>query len=390
MGSEDQGASGPVVSSPARLLLDELSFSGGETVQIPKNAVVVIVGPNNSGKTQALLGIAQSIENAAHQPMVCKATIVGMGSQTDLAARLEPYRRTVNGNDHYTGPYFDFGRGVLGRWGPKPTKLNELSKYFSVLLDTGSRLARCGPGPAHRVGVERPNDAFQLLYEDPDLEAKVSKIFREVFGADLIINSRAGAEIPLHVGERPKLATGEKEHSKSYIEKIAQLPRLNQQGDGMRSFGALLLAVKVMPRDIILIDEPEAFLHPPQERRIGRLLAEEQPEACQIVVATHSEDIIQGVLSGDVGRVIIVRVTREGNLNHAKQLNNAEVVELWKSPILRYSNILSGLFHEAVVITEADADCRFYDSIASALPAREDRPPTSSTRTPAANNGCRR
>jgi hypothetical protein len=65
--------------------------------------------------------------------------------------------------------------------------------------------------------------------------------------------------------------------------------------------------------------------------------------------------------------VKIVRINREGNVNHIQVLDNDGVRNLWKDSILRYSNILSGLFHSKVVICESDTDCRFYQAILDSL-----------------------
>ena len=46
---------------------------------------------------------------------------------------------------------------------------------------------------------------------------------------------------------------------------------------------------------------------------------------------------------------------------------NNEIKKLWSNPILRYSNILSGLFHEKVVVCESDYDCLFYQAIVNAI-----------------------
>ena len=50
-----------------------------------------------------------------------------------------------------------------------------------------------------------------------------------------------------------------------------------------------------------------------------------------------------------------------------KILGNDEIKSIWEDPILRYSNILSGLFHDKVVVCEADTDCLFYQSVLNAL-----------------------
>ncbi len=41
-----------------RVSLTGLTFSDGTRIRVPQNAVVVIVGPNNSGKSVALQNIA--------------------------------------------------------------------------------------------------------------------------------------------------------------------------------------------------------------------------------------------------------------------------------------------------------------------------------------------
>lgn len=68
----------------------------------------------------------------------------------------------------------------------------------------------------------------------------------------------------------------------------------------------------------------------------------------------------------------VVRVRRAADTNHIRQLDNRKVAELWNDPLLRYSNILDGLFHEKVVVCEGDADARFYSAVADALFERKE------------------
>ena len=64
------------------------------------------------------------------------------------------------------------------------------------------------------------------------------------------------------------------------------MPRLDQQGDGMKSFMGLLLNIVASAYPVVLVDEPEAFLHPPQARLIGRMLGDEKDPGAQVLVAT--------------------------------------------------------------------------------------------------------
>lgn len=352
----------------AGVRINKLTFSNGDEVPMLPTEVLVIVGPNNVGKSAALQNIFRSLMEGTTAPNVCRPTFELTGSWEELEPQLRPHLKPSSGGDpSYSGPEFDVhGPSARYHWEQKGP-LQGLAPYFARLLDTGSRLNACNPAPSHAVGRVNPSNAFQALYEDPELQAKVSDTFRAVFDVGLVFNPMPGSEICLYVGNQPPLAVGESTNSKGHLKKIVELPRLHQQGDGMKSFAAMLLAIMVFPRHILLIDEPEAFLHPPQERRIGTLLSEVGPISSQIVISTHSQDVIQGLLARAPDRVSIVRLTRDGATNKAKLLPNEKVAALWKSPILRYSNILSGLFHEGVVIAESDGDCRFFEAVQEVL-----------------------
>ena len=60
-------------------------------------------------------------------------------------------------------------------------------------------------------------------------------------------------------------------------------------------------------------------------------------------------------------------MTRRAHLNDIAELAPEDVRDVWRDPTLRYSNVLDGIFHERVVVCEAEGDCRFYSAIADAL-----------------------
>jgi predicted ATP-dependent endonuclease of OLD family len=83
----------------------------------------------------------------------------------------------------------------------------------------------------------------------------------------------------------------------------------------MRSFASVLLDKFTSEYSIMLIDEPEAFLHPPQARLLGKMLATHNPDSRQLFIATHSEDFLQGLLDADNESVIVVRIDRIDDIN---------------------------------------------------------------------------
>jgi hypothetical protein len=125
----------------------------------------------------------------------------------------------------------------------------------------------------------------------------------------------------------------------------------------MRSFIGLLLTLAATDYPLVLIDEPEAFLHPPQAREMGRQLA--KPTSQQRFIATHDSDVLLGLLD-TTEPVTVVRLRREGESNVPSVLDSARLGALWRDPQFRYSNLLSGLFHRGVVVCEGDGDALLY------------------------------
>jgi hypothetical protein len=191
---------------------------------------------------------------------------------------------------------------------------------------------------------------------------RVSGLFRSAFSKDLMFDFRGGSKLPIHVGSIPKSDGVVDRVGNDYISKIRKNPLLDQQGDGIKSYAGILFETVASERDITLLDEPEAFLHPPQMRKLGETLSSEVKG--QLIVSTHSSDILRGFLEGTKGKVRILRIQREGDVNVVHEAASETIKELWEKPELRYSNALEGIFHEQTIICEDDSDCRLINSVA--------------------------
>ena len=139
--------------------------------------------------------------------------------------------------------------------------------------------------------------------------------------------------------------------------------------------GALFTAMRVRilcaDRDVFLIDEPEAFLHPPQAFRIGELLAENASDLRQMFVATHSSDVLQGML-GRASEATIVRLDRVGDKNSFRMLDPADLKSIAVDPLLQSARVLDGIFYPAAMVVEADSDARFYHATSHKLSPKSD------------------
>ncbi len=220
-----------------------------------------------------------------------------------------------------------------------------------------------------------------MFLENDVNEEKLCRYVKQAFGEDLILNWGAGKKLPLHIGTKPKFDEKEDRVSSSYIKKLLTVPLAHEQGDGIKSFIGCLLSTVILDKPITLLDEPEAFLHPPQARLLGTLLANEHG-AKQLIIATHSGDVLRGILDTNIQNLTVIRISREGKKNTPSKLEPNDIKEFWNDTLLRHSNILDGLFHESVVICESDADCRFYSALLSSIHEKENSANDSPTKKP--------
>lgn len=358
-----------------RVAISSLTFSDGTDVPISPNDVVLVVGPNNAGKSAGLRAIREKLQNAAHKsPVLQSLQIQRTGSVDEFSSWLLGWtvRQMESPPDN---PIYQALGHALHRsqahseWQRADNVLGGLARWFCHLLSADERLQICNPPGNIALARDNPSHPIHFLLRDDKLESRLSSKFRKAFGVDLVVHRNAGSQVPLHIGDRPTPTADEDRVSISYIERLEKLPTLHTQGDGMRSFAGVLLATSVGRESIVLIDEPEAFLHPPQARLLGTTLVQDRNKERQLFIATHSTDILRGVLDTESPDVRVIRIRRSGSTNTVRLLSNERIKELWGDPLLRYSNILDGLFHESVVVCEADADCRFYSAILDATVA---------------------
>ena len=145
-----------------------------------------------------------------------------------------------------------------------------------------------------------------------------------------------------------------------YSDESKALP-IALQSDGTRAYSGLALELLAGPESLLLIDEPEAFLHPTLSRMLGATVGRESSSK-QVIVATHSADFLLGCLESGT-EVNIVRLTREGDVSQAHLLDRNSMRRMIYDPLLRSENIIGGLFHNVVVVVEGDSDQAFYREI---------------------------
>lgn len=371
--SQSQHTSDATVQSVRpNVTFESLTFSDGTKVELEKNDIVVFVGPNNAGKSAALKEIEEYVGKSANRRVITKADICKTGSASELrdfiqSKSIEKRGRSVN----YSGYRFNVAdQHIEHFW---QTDLTQLRSFFCLRLKTETRITDSDPAPSFKVLSQPPSHPIHILYKDTATEKRISSYFRKAFGKDLVVFKAGGSEIPLLVGNNVALKKGEDRTTSSYAERlVAATYELQLQGDGMRSFASVVLQTLAydLP-SVLLLDEPEAFLHPPQAKLLGEFLGRERPSHSQMFVATHSPDVLFGLLSAAPDNLRVIRLERNGDVNKAVELQKSQAKAIANDPVMRYSHVMSGIFHERVVICESDGDCLFYQAILGQLSGDE-------------------
>ncbi len=356
----------PKTKEKPQMFFKSICFNDGTKIPTSRNSIVVFTGANNSGKSQVLKD-AENISDKSYK----LGTVVLTAAENDFVGNIDEsgffnknFYLNDSGRYQIIGAYSSFSLDDLVSYWNKKYLYNDMHTLFIKRLSTDLRLTVSNA--LQRDNRPEQHPIYKLINNEA-LAQKLSDYFRQAFGVDLVVNRNEIRTVPLHVGKAPNKNDFTIATQDEYYKQVAKLPKLHEQGDGMRSFASILLDTLTSEYNITLIDEPEAFLHPPQARLLGKMLAKNNPNNRQLLISTHSEDFLQGLLDADNENVTVIRINREDNINKMNVLENAEIKKFWSNPILRYSNILSGLFHEKVVVCESDYDCLFYQSLINAI-----------------------
>ncbi|MFF9857315.1 ATP-dependent nuclease [Streptomyces tendae] len=340
----------------------------GVTLEVPNKGVTVIVGPNNSGKSRFLRELYDAAKDGAlgDRAIVLDTEIRKVGSGEDVVSWLDSRRLRLRNDTNeifasdsaYEGET-RVSAGAFAHWQHQGA-LGPTLPFFASFHDTGNRLnmplAAQKPSLMHGT----PLGTLQKMVQDLQLEARISRLTEQAFGFPVSIN-RHEQQLELLVGKPTVEDTGYPV-SEELLDQFRSFESVTGQGDGVRAFMGLLINAITPAGTMIFIDEPESFLHPPQARLLGRYLVEHSPNDVQIIIATHSMDVLMGILENRDTAVKIVRISRKGAKNDLHEVSPDEVRGVWADPFLRYSGILNGLFHEGIVICEGDSDCTYYQA----------------------------
>ena len=363
--------------------------SSDENVEIELSPVTVFIGPNNSGKSQALIEIEGWITSGRTEPLNIISDL-----EFESLAKNQVYEKILNKIKIAPSKHFppkDDNHIVVGMYNNncqvylpdlinaalspnkenfKNSELPTVLQYLTTRLDGYNRLSLVYSQNAGDL-QEDPINSFSKLFKDKILMSKVRNVIYGAFRKYLVIDPTSLGNLRLRLSEEEPKDSLDKSLSEEAIAFHKNAILVEDASDGVKAFIGIIIALIAGESDFILVDEPEAFLHPTLSYKLGKEITSILNNDKRLFVATHSADFLMGCVLSNLG-INIVRLTYGTHGATARILTQDKLKPLMQNPLLRSIGVFNALFYNAVVVTEADADRAFYQEINERLLKEKD------------------
>ena len=348
--------------------------AGGE-IRLQEDSILALVGPNNAGKSHFLKQLRSALYGGE---------VLGVHKDEGLIDSVK-MRWPTNDPEKYLlefaelsfgaqGTYFDAdlpfeiygGGGHLRRSEIKDIaehgdKLGPFIESFVRFDEPISRITE-----TERQSLEKLQNALVRLRSQKEAYKSVRDDFQFIFDEEIHFHIHEG-KLNFFLG-RPRVPMPAiTEANSPEVERFLKGARtLDRQGLGMRNVVGLLIRLYTDSRSVILVDEPEAFLHPPQAHRLGQVLNQVcRRQRRQAICATHDRNFISGLSKGEDEQLTVQRLASRGK--GASGYSSTMVSPLAFSDTrgksrIRFTSILESLFASATILVENENDALFFES----------------------------
>lgn len=354
----------PSISIERIVFNDENGFD----VHLNNDDIVILVGTNNVGKSRVLKDIRDDIVSESKEKILVKD--LDYTHKNFNADTLSKYF-SINVRKDYSGNYLiPMGDGSFdifdkNSFGYITENERRFYKAMFNYLSTENRLIISKP---IRSSSEYDQSAYNIickLQDSKDAIVKLNHYLGGEFGLGIEVyiddteNTVTRSYKVVNVKDVETIIKADRRESHT---QLINEKNLQDQGDGIRNTMAVLASLIVGEQSLLLIDEPESFLHPPQAKSLGRDIVN-LSSGKQCFISTHSIDFIKGVLEVDPSRVKIIKIDRDGDNNSFHVIDNEDIIGISNNKSLKHTNILDGLFYKQIALCENESDCKFYSTI---------------------------
>lgn len=252
----------------------------GRDLSLPPNGVVAFVGPNNVGKSTALGELKSYVQSGVFTHNNKPARVITDG-HLELPDRERFQAWLAQFIDvKYVDPvhpqmrrYRNWGGGVLSTAEEMSTRLEmaqQRGELANFLLSEGVGVTFDTQAPdiyntSSMPGVD--NEQMNRLFLDPAVEKRIADLSRQIFNVPVSLN-RYGRMASLHFGTVPSLGSVVTEAD---LQEVLGVPRVSEQGLGVTTLLTTAISLELGQEPLVVLDEPDAHLHPPT--RVGAGMA---------------------------------------------------------------------------------------------------------------------
>jgi hypothetical protein len=215
--SPSKPESAKVVEAPT-VTFEKLTFSDGTVIALDEADIVVLVGPNNAGKSVALRELENHIGPPVTQTVITSVSLRHTGTGKQLVDYLEQKTPKRADNKSFLGFRFTLQPERIEGW--FPNRLDALRPLFCQRVATETRITDSNPVGAISILDDNPSHPIQLMFSDASTEQRMSQYFQRAFNQELVVFRVGGNSWPLLVGKKPELNPGEREFAASYNERL--------------------------------------------------------------------------------------------------------------------------------------------------------------------------
>jgi len=331
--------------------------------------VNLFVGPNNSGKSLFLREISQfAIEGTVRQNSLvlaaCQFKDLDEATRTVITEKLhqQPLRGQVLPPNHImVGRRHDRTQVEKRQFDAWMANLNQhmqhagphIVRYLLLSLDGSNRLALLQDQDRGDL-LQPPENLLSSLFRDDSKRREVRRIIYDAFGRYFVIDPTPAKTLRVRFSDKEPSSHVERSFDEESLAFHSAAEPITQTSDGIRAFSGMVAAVIEGDPRIILLDEPEAFLHPALSNKLAKALCEKaRQNEQQLFVATHSASFLMGCVQTGID-LNIIRLTFRDGIATSRLLPSSKIIPLMRDPLLRSTGVLEGLFDESVVVTEGD------------------------------------
>lgn len=373
------------------LLLKSFTPISGQAQDV--GTINVFVGPNNAGKSEALRDLARLAGNfeptgeelaKGEEPstrvfqdvnFVSKLTMdrllrgvttfqgskeEGLVAQTIGADLRSPYRRSI-GTDLKNILF----RPIITARSVWMTGLGDLMPVRVAYLPAERRAELIEPAPAIGPLTAPETLLAALQYAEPaihqQLDAAVAGIFENTH---VLLDATERIQLTLRVAASLPELTGQPIQD---AQTVSQLRLLKEEGEGLKNVVSIVLAMLLCQGRVLLIDQPEAGLHPETSRRLAAWIAENAAAlSCQVFVVTRDTAFLRGLFTG-AADVAIWRVSRREDTTRFDAVPHEVSRALTTFPLFTSQNAIECLMCDGVVVAPQSADRIVYQAVAERI-----------------------